>query len=184
MDLTERHLLVIDLEATCWAVGDVVPGPHEIIEIGLTVLSPAKEELWSGGWFVRPVVCPRLSEFCTALTSIRQAEVDGAGTFPQVLPEVERKIVEVTGRVVAESLFVSWGNYDRKQLQQDCVLHGYPYPFGEHWNVKQAFMRAHRVKKMGLDAACRFLGLPMVGTHHRGRDDALNIARVVQKFGG
>src|SRR5262249_50105945 len=65
--------VVFDLEATCWDT----PRPRdamEIIEIGAVALHPvALEPADEFTSFVRPVVNPQLSPFCTALTSITQA---------------------------------------------------------------------------------------------------------------
>ena len=37
------------------------------------------------------------------------------------------------------------------------------------------------MRRCGMTAALDLLGLPLAGTHHRGIDDARNIARIVQK---
>ena len=39
--------------------------------------------------FVRPVVKPKLTEFCTTLTGITQSQVDKAPVFAEVLGRVE-----------------------------------------------------------------------------------------------
>ena len=132
-----RNYLVIDLEATCWEQNDPLRGENEIIEIGMAVLSPQKTELWRGGWFVRPKSSPVLSNFCTKLTTIKQDQIDNAPSFPVVMDLVKAQIFSDTGNPINESLFVSWGNYDRNQFQKDCALHAYDYPFGEHLNLKQ-----------------------------------------------
>ena len=43
-------------------------------------------------------------------------------------------------------------------------------------NVKKEFARAFGVRPCGMDKALRHAGLPLTGTHHRGLDDARNIA--------
>lgn len=55
------------------------------------------------------------------------------------------------------------------------------YPFGpSHLNVKSLVAAATGVDhEMGLDGACKHLVLTMEGTHHRGDDDAWNIAGIV-----
>ena len=183
LTLNQRHYAVIDLEATCWSSKEKAAGPNENIEIGLTILSPRKEELWSGGWFVRPIICPLLSAFCRELTSITQFDVDRAPPFPAAMTNVEHQIKAVTGLPANQTLFVSWGDYDRKQFMRVCALHAYSYPFGDHWNLKREFMRRYGLKRTGLDEACRLIGIPMLGTHHRGKDDAANVARVLQVLG-
>ena len=50
----------------------------------------------------------------------------------------------------------------------------------EHINVKKAFSRALGTnRKFGMAGALRQVGLPLVGTHHRGIDDARNIAKLL-----
>ena len=177
-----RALLVIDLEATCWEVSDPNRIDSEIIEIGLVILSCELSELWRGGWFVRPKVAPQLSEFCKRLTTITQAQVDGAPSFVQAMDELRGKVEEVTGAPLEQAQFISWGNYDKKQFEHDCDLHDYPYPFGPHRNLKQEFIGRYGLKKAGMNAALQLLKLPLLGTHHRGVDDAVNISRILQKL--
>lgn len=173
----ERDFLVIDLEATC-DDGKLVPrNVMEIIEIGaVRVDGVSFEAIAEFQTFVRPVRRPTLTPFCTKLTSITQAEVDAAPTFPAVI-EALRAFIRA-GKPV---LFGSWGAYDRGQFEQDARFHGVELPFGrEHLNIKQAFSDALGTsKKFGMAGALRELGLALVGTHHRGIDDARNIARIL-----
>jgi inhibitor of KinA sporulation pathway (predicted exonuclease) len=155
---------------------------NEIIEIGLAILSPQYELIHSQGWFVKPVQNPILSDFCKTLTTITQADVDSAKTFPEVMPDVESTIQRITNSPVKDALFISWGNYDRKQFLYDCELHHYPYPFGEHMNLKKEFSKLHKLKNYGMNTALNHLKIPLEGTHHRGLDDALNIAKIFQRM--
>lgn len=166
--------VVVDLEATCWE-NVRIPGRNEIIEIGavelLTAKGPPSREF---SRFVRPVAEPELSEFCTELTSIRQSDVDGAETFDRVFPE----FVDWIG----EEPFVlcSWGAYDLNQFRVDCARHeiALPSTFLRHLNVKAAFASLHCIKPCGMAQALAHVGIPLSGTHHRGIDDAWNIARL------
>lgn len=177
--------LIIDVEATCWEKGfskDGKGNQHEIIEIGLAILSPDKVLLHNEGWFVRPILHPELSEFCKTLTSISQSDVDTAQKFPEVMRQVEGMITEVTGQSIKECLFVSWGDYDRNQFESDCTLHTYPYPFGNHFNLKRDFMNKYSLKRAGVKRALEKLNLSFQGTHHRGVDDAMNISRIFREY--
>jgi len=182
MKLNQQNYLVIDLEATCWATHDESVYPNEIIEIGIVILSPLKEELWRGGWFVRPTLSPILSDFCLRLTTIKQTQVDEAPCFPEVMDAFCAKVEDITNVRVEQAIFVSWGNYDRRQFEKDCTLHGYSYPFGQHQNLKLDIMRQYNIKKVSLDAAMKLLDLPFIGTPHRGVDDAINISRIFQRL--
>lgn len=50
----------------------------------------------------------------------------------------------------------------------------------DHVNLKNEFAAWKGVRRCGMAKALEHLGLPLVGTHHRGIDDARNIARIAQ----
>lgn len=175
--LHERDFLVIDLEATCDDGGLVPRNAMEIIEIGaVRVDGISFEPLAEFQTFIRPVRRPTLTPFCTKLTSITQAQVDAAPGFVEAMQQLREFI-----RAGKPVLFGSWGNYDRGQFEQDASFHRVELPFGrEHLNIKQAFSDTLGTsKRFGMSGALRELGLPLVGTHHRGIDDARNIARLL-----
>jgi len=172
-----RSLLVVDLEATCSDDDSVPKHEMEIIEIGAVLVESAGlQPVGEFQSFVRPGLHPRLTGFCTGLTTIRQSDVDAAPRFPEVLKRFATWAWH-TGPV----LFASWGVYDRHQLRADCARHGQRYPFGSgHLNLKTAFTAAHGLKKKpGLADALAVAGLELRGTHHRGIDDARNTARLL-----
>jgi inhibitor of KinA sporulation pathway (predicted exonuclease) len=169
--------LVIDLESTCAEDGSIPESEREIIEVGAvlveaTALQPV-DEFQS---FVRPVRHPALTLFCTRLTTIAQDQVEHAPLFPAVLA---RLCEQMLGN--PKVLFCSWGNYDRRQFEQDCAYHGVAYPFGDdHWNLRAAFSKARSTNhKFEVEEALRHLGLAFEGTSHRAIDDARNIARLL-----
>jgi inhibitor of KinA sporulation pathway (predicted exonuclease) len=170
--------VVIDVEATCDDGGRVPRHEMEIIEIGAVLVSgethAAVDEFQS---FVRPVRHPALTPFCTGLTSITQADVDAAPTFPEVF----HRLTEWIQTHPAPHVLCSWGDYDRTQFERDCVFHGIPYALPHrHVNLKRAFSERRGIaKKLGMAAALAQAGLPLTGTHHRGLDDARNIARLL-----
>lgn len=166
--------IIVDLEATCWEnVRDF--SRMEIIEIGAVELpsasGPPSREF---SRFVRPVAEPRLSEFCRQLTSIRQADVDRADPFSVVFPEF-------VAWIGAEPFVLcSWGAYDLAQFQVDCRRHGLELPasFTRHVNLKKQYARLRGIRPCGMARALAHAGLQLEGTHHRGIDDARNIARL------
>jgi 3'-5' exoribonuclease 1 len=173
MSETATHYLVVDLEATCDDKGAVPRAESEIIEIGAVLVEAdtlrAVEEFQT---FVRPVVHPTLTAFCTELTTITQADVDGAPLFTEVAPEL--------AAFGAGAIFCSWGNYDRNQLEADARRHGIAMPLpGPHMNLKDVFARAVGGRRRGNRNALARVGLAATGTHHRGIDDARNIARLL-----
>ena len=176
-----RHLVIVDLEATCWKQGEHRPDDMEIIEIGAVLVDPARpEDAREFQTFVRPVRFPELSEFCRNMTTIQQQDVETADPFPIAFP----RFLEWIGDPAAARL-ASWGAYDRKQFVKDCLLHGIPYPFAEdHFNIKQFFGKRFGGRPPGMGAALRRLGLDLEGTHHRGIDDARNIFRILLTLTG
>jgi inhibitor of KinA sporulation pathway (predicted exonuclease) len=173
-----KQYLVVDLEATCDDQDTIPREQTEIIEIGAVLVDA--ETLAAGAEFqsfVRPIRHKTLTPFCTRLTSITQAQVDTAPTFPVAIAKLGAFLRE-HGQ---EPLFCSWGNYDKNQLARDAGRHGVRLPLGkDHWNLKEAFaQRAGETKKLGTGQALGRVGLRFQGTAHRGIDDARNIARLL-----
>ena len=174
--MENEDYLVVDLEATCDNGGLVPRREMEIIEIGAVLVDgKTMEATREFQTFVRPVRHPRLTPFCTELTSITQDDVADAPGFVDA-------IAGLTDFIGSDApLFSSWGNYDDGQFKQDAQFHGAPLPFGgRHFNIKAAFSEhLNTRKRFGMSAALKRLGLPLHGTHHRGIDDARNIARIL-----
>jgi inhibitor of KinA sporulation pathway (predicted exonuclease) len=168
------YYLVVDLEATCDDRQTIPRAESEIIEIGAVLVEGVTlRTVGEFQTFVKPVVHPKLTPFCTQLTTITQADVDPAQTFPAAAARL--------AAFGAGALFCSWGAYDRNQLEADARRHGVPAPLGpRHWNVKEAFARAAGDRRtMGNRSVLDRVGLTATGTHHRGIDDARNIARLL-----
>lgn len=170
------HYLVIDFEATCCDRGTVPRREMEIIEFGAVIVDAEFRIVDEFQRFVRPQRHQTLTPFCVALTSIAQSDVDAAPTFPECLAEFAPWL-----RPYRDVAFCSWGDYDRDQLQQDCEYHRIPNPVSApHRNVKRLFSERQQLpKKYGLAQAVARVGARFVGTHHRGIDDARNIAALL-----
>jgi inhibitor of KinA sporulation pathway (predicted exonuclease) len=168
--------LVVDLEATCDdAVLRSVPrGENEIIEIGAVLVDGrSARPVAELQMFVRPILHPVITPFCTELTTITQEDVDAAPHFPDV---AERLAAFGRG-----ALFCSWGAFDRNLLEREAARHRVPSPLGPaHWNLKERFAEVQGSRRgLGTATALRTLGIAFEGTHHRGIDDARNIARML-----
>jgi inhibitor of KinA sporulation pathway (predicted exonuclease) len=175
---TSPCYLAVDLEATCCNAGSVPRREMEIIEIGAVLVDgesfAARAEFQT---FVRPVRHPILTPFCTALTGIAQADVDAAPHYRDAIARFRGWLYPAPPGLV----FCSWGDYDREQLEQDCAYRGVPFPIAApHVNVKRRFAEVQHLKKRpGLSEAVKRAGLAFAGRHHRGIDDARNIARLL-----
>ncbi|AGM07164.1 hypothetical protein AORI_4580 [Amycolatopsis keratiniphila] len=172
-------LNVIDVEATCWEGQPPAGSVNEIIEIGLTVVDvSAGRRVSRHRVLIRPVRST-VSDFCTELTGLTQAEVERGVSFGEAC----RILVEEYE--AGERPWASWGEYDRRQFARQSQADGVAYPFGypaerTHTNAKAVFAAVYGLrKKPGMDRALQIAGLPLEGRHHRGEDDAWNIAALV-----
>jgi inhibitor of KinA sporulation pathway (predicted exonuclease) len=172
------QLIVIDVESTCWE-GAPPPGQRsEIIEIGICLLCPQTGE------YTRPqsiLVRPEhstVSEFCTRLTTLRPEDVAHGLRFSAACQLLEEQY-QARSRTWA-----SFGDYDRRQFLKQCMAEDVPYPFSPtHLNVKNLFALVAGIEReLGLAQAFAHLGWTLEGTHHRGADDAGNIARLLAKI--
>ncbi len=169
------RLLVIDLESTCWERGDRDAGESEPIEIGVTVLERASlERVEKRSILIKPAHS-KVSAFCTKLTTLTQAQVDAGVSFAEACAILVREYD-------APSLtWVSFGDYDRTMMEKTCAARGVKWPLGRtHINVKNLFALTRGLDdEVELKEALALIGQPLVGTHHRGDDDAWNIAAVL-----
>ena len=169
------QILVVDVESTCWD-GPAPPGEvSEIIQIGLCPVDVRTlQRLEKRSILVRPVRST-ISPFCRELTGLSPE------MFHEAIPLREALRILKKEYCAQDRLWASWGDYDRKQFERVCEEFGYGYPFGRsHLNIKTLFsVVMAETREQGFDEACARLGLPMEGRHHRGDDDAWNIAAIL-----
>lgn len=170
------HILVIDLEATCDEGDGLAADDMEVIEIGAVWATAEGEVLEEFQALVRPTLHP-ISDFCQELTGIRQTDVDTAPLFPVVAAQ----LASFAQRYPEATMWGSWGKFDDKQIQRDCQRHGVasPLPALSHVNLKRQFAKSRKIKEVGMARALQMVGLPLDGAHHRGLDDARNIAKLL-----
>jgi inhibitor of KinA sporulation pathway (predicted exonuclease) len=167
-------IVVVDLETTSWEKRqrDQI---MEVIEVGVCLLDIGSGEITDKqSILVRPVYSV-VSEFCTKLTTLTQEVVEAGIGFREACLKLEDEY-QTKNRVWA-----SYGDFDRRQIERECRLKNIPYPFGSrHINAKTLFAIKHRLaEEIGMDEALVLLGLELIGTHHRGADDAYNAARIL-----
>ncbi len=174
------RVVVVDLESTCWEGSPPAGQENEIIEIGVCTLDAHTGERGErASILVRPERS-QVSPFCTQLTTLTQADVDGGIGFQESCRRLQKEYA------TKDRVFASYGDYDRRQFERQCTARGVAYPFGPtHLNVKNLFALHRRLdREVGMDAALRMLDLPLEGTHHRGGDDAWNIAAILARVLG
>jgi 3'-5' exoribonuclease 1 len=185
-----RYLYCVDLEATCDEVEEsesprplsVVPDQMETIEIGLVVIDLETLEIVDEFQrFVRPQINRTLTDFCSKLTSIQQADVDGARTYR----EVDEELRTFAARY-PNAAWASWGDYDARQLERDAglamcpsLLEGLP-----HFNARKWHAGLYDDRPKSLKHTIESFGMVWLGTYHRGIDDARNVASIVKEMLG
>jgi inhibitor of KinA sporulation pathway (predicted exonuclease) len=171
------RILIVDIEATCWAGANPVGMENDIIEIGICLLDVQTGEISNNkGILIKPERSI-VSAFCTELTTITQDMLDREGVSFKEGCAILRKEYLSQSRAWA-----SFGAYDLKQFQKQCTATGVGYPFGpSHINVKTLFaLKKKLAHEQGMAGALAMVDIPLEGTHHRGIDDANNIAKVLR----
>ncbi len=169
------QILVIDIEATCWDSGPPPGQESEIIEIGVCTLDVrSNERAGKESILVKPRKST-VSPYCTQLTTLTQAQVDKGISFEaackSLLENYESK----------RRTWASYGNYDQRQFEQQCLGWKIAYPFGPtHINIKNLLaIMLNLPDEIELVGALDLLKLPLEGIHHSARDDAWNIAGIL-----
>lgn len=172
------NYIIFDVEATCWQ------GNHhkqqEIIEIGAVKINGYGEAISLFNSFVRPILNPNLSTFCTELTSITQIDVNRAPRFPEVIEDF-KDWIEVEED---NYLLCSWGSFDKKILISDCQLHNLEDEWVDSFiNLKRQY---HEIKGIrharGMRRVLEKEGFEFTGDQHRGIDDAKNLAKIFLEY--
>lgn len=172
------NYVIVDLEATCWE--SCHPAEMEIIEIGAVLLTGIHlQPVWDFEQFVRPMENPKLSEFCRELTGIKQKKIDQAPDFPEAFSNFLATIGPEPFKLC------SWGEFDYELFLKECERHSISMPENmiEFINLKKMFSAIYDTKQsIGLRQAMRKLNITFEGQHHRGIDDARNIAKIAQQL--
>ena len=176
------YFLVVDFEATCDE--DDRTFPNEIIEFPVVLLD-CREKRIVGKFqsYVRPLIRPRLTSFCTQLTGIRQDDVDRAPTLDEVFVLFEAWFGEHVP-FGAKVIVATDGPSDIRHFLHHCaaVRDGFLCPdlFYRYIDVRATYSHyIQSAKHMRLATMLRRVRLPFVGRAHSGIVDATNIARLV-----
>jgi len=123
--------------------------------------------------YVRPVLQPQLTDFCTELTGIEQQTVDEAAPFEEVWPRFTQFMEKNLSEDVDKFTFITCGKWDLedmlpKQLRHIGVDTTLPY-LQTRWNIKNAFCEHYNLRRAGgLQSMLRRLNMHFEGRHHSG----------------
>jgi 3'-5' exoribonuclease 1 len=183
--------LVMDLECTCEENDRNYP--NEIIEFPVILVNArtlSKEAEFHR--FVRPILNPQLSEFCTALTGITQGTVDNAEPFSIVLKQFDQWLAQnnLGSQDGASSYcFVTDGIWDMKKFialelskmdngKSIDLVQRMKLAFSKWVDVRQLFSAFYGIRAMGIDNMLSKWNMNFAGRQHSGLDDTRNIATV------
>eukprot|EP00090_Calanus_glacialis_P006079 TRINITY_DN14772_c0_g1_i1.p1 TRINITY_DN14772_c0_g1~~TRINITY_DN14772_c0_g1_i1.p1 ORF type:complete len:303 (-),score=99.55 TRINITY_DN14772_c0_g1_i1:533-1441(-) len=195
-----EYILVIDFESTCWSEKANSPSP-EIIEFPVVLLSLTTGKVVSEFHsYCLPVEHPKLSPFCTQLTGITQAMVEGGVPLPTCLVLFRQWLESVCkelrmavngenmGKVEGElnqATCLTWSDWDlsicleyeckRKQIRKPVCLNSWI-------DIRGVYRSFYNRRPQGLNGALRELGLSFQGREHSGIEDARNTAMLVWKM--
>lgn len=175
-----RIINIVDIESTCWDKPEDKPTneQNEIIEIGIVALDVQSLQIVDKDSILIKPQFSTVSPFCTKLTTITQDLLDKEGISLKAALELLKGKYKPHMRTWA-----SYGDYDREEFKKNCQRIGEENVWGKtHLNIKNLLALHKGLKReIGMAEACALLGIPMTGTHHRGLDDAENIAKIYAK---
>ncbi|KAF2356348.1 Exonuclease RNase T/DNA polymerase III [Trinorchestia longiramus] len=186
-----KYFLVLDFEATCFdkygKYGSYEeytkdgPEHQEIIEFPAILLNPRTTAI-EGEFhsFVRPVINPELSSFCTKLTGITQLDVVESPVFSEVLAQFNAWFDSKVGK--ASCLPITCGDWDlMSMLPRQCCRENLEVPpvLRQWHNVKMSYCHATQRYERTMKTMLEGLHLTPVGRPHRGIDDCRNITNIV-----
>ena len=177
-------MCILDFEATCWdtwrndLIREIIEFPSILYKVDYQNKIEYVDEFQQ---YVRPIVNPNLSEFCTSLTGITQETVNKADYFPIVY---KKHIVWLESYISEKDklIFLTCGNWDLKtMLPIETTRHKLKL---RHWytkylNLKDEFEKCYKSKCGGMMNMLTKLNIEHTETHHSGIDDCRNLAKVV-----
>jgi len=113
MTLYNDKICIFDIECTCDESNENFT--QEIIQIGCVKISNNYDIVSTLNLYIKPVINPVLTNFCTGLTGITQNLLNEKGK------SINDAIKTFAGYTSDCRKIVSWGNYDKKFLY-DAII--------------------------------------------------------------
>lgn len=170
-------VVIFDIEASC---EDKKINRHynmETIEIGAVKLD-GKKIIDEFQTFIHPEYVDDLTSFCTELTRITFDDLKEAPSFNEAIVDFHKFIYGHT--------IYSCGEFDRKFLAREIVEKGTSHSHlmaknaieSSHVNLKKHYSKVTGNKMCGMVGMAKKLNIKLKGKHHRGIDDARNLASI------
>ena len=176
-----KYLLVLDFEANCVDKGslecqEIIEFP--VVPIDTETLKPVCDPFH---YYIKPTVCPEITEFCTELTGIEQGTVDKGITIEEALKRLY-EWREEHGFTAENSTYVTCGAWDLKtclRMEAEYKKLSYQGGLNKFINIKDIWMQLmFKNKATGMPGMLTSLDLDLDGKHHSGIDDSKNIAKI------
>ncbi|KAG8200311.1 hypothetical protein JTE90_028495 [Oedothorax gibbosus] len=179
------YFLILDFEATCDAPKNVVP--QEIIEFPVLKVNATTFETESTFHsYVRPVMNPELTSFCTRLTGITQEMVDKQPDFEDVYEDFQYWMHNEN--ILKDGIkfsFITCGDWDLKYIFpiQCKGLRIHVPDYMKRWiNIKYSFETLSSTYPKNMALMMKYSQLELEGQLHSGIDDCKNLARLVKNL--
>ncbi len=184
-----EYICVLDFEATCEKndkkfMMEIIEFPSVLLKYNKTWNNYDKIDNFQ--MYCKPLINTTLTKFCTKLTGIYQGKVDNGCNFPKAFDEHYRWLIKNgVGKDGDNLLIVTWGPWDIKQGLIEESLRWEKLPpsclYTKFIDLKDEFTKFYR-HSCGMASALKYLKMDLVGRHHSGLDDCLNISRIFQKM--
>lgn len=131
--------------------------------------------------YVRPILNPKLTDFCIELTGITQEVVDAADTFDRVYHEFQQWLESNIISDINECVFVTDGPWDlRDFMEKELTYYGYQRPtyMNQIIDIRKVFEMVYLKPSGNLSNMLAHLKFSFQGREHSGIDDTFNISRI------
>jgi inhibitor of KinA sporulation pathway (predicted exonuclease) len=167
------HYIIFDLELNSRVFKSRIP--NEIIEIGAVKLDEELQVIGQFHSFVRPKVFRKLFPLIRKKTGIKQAEIDTADGFKDVLASFRQWIGN-------DYVLCSWGYDDIHHLKANCKFNRR----GTDWlkrnmDIQREVSKLYQLpqgQRFSLKNALEHLNIPIIGRLHRADNDAEHTAKI------
>ena len=187
------YICVLDFEATCWPdrrddnMREIIEFPSILYKVNSVVQKGGTKVEYIGEFqkYVKPVLHPILTDFCTELTGITQDIVDKASTFEQVyLEHYEwlRSYVDINEKLI----FATCGRWDLRdmlpiEINRNSKLELY-HCYTKYVDIKGEFAKCFGQYCGGMANMLKKLKIKLTGKHHSGIDDCRNLSKIIIKM--